>query len=329
MKTWILYENDSNNPAERDAYEVRRLVEEGSKAGVDVRIVDPNRFEILVQTPPSREIFIDGAANPLPDMLIPRTLINDTKGYRARSAMRHLEMQGVRLLNGVDCIEAVVDKLHTHEILSREGIPSPTTILARYPVDVDMVESRIGFPVVVKTLQGTLGTGVFLAENRQSFLDVMDLISEIGPSAQIILQKFVAASHGRDVRILVCGGRILAGMERRAASGGFKANITTGGSGYAFIPDRAAADMALKTTKALGLDLCGVDLLFTEDGGYTVCEANPMPGFKGIESCCNVNVPAAVYAFIQRRPSLYDKIVPFFRRGGSLMAPSRLSSKAA
>lgn len=315
MKVWILYEDDVNNEASRDAYEVRRLKEEGEKNGHDVRIVNPHRFEVLVQTPPSREILIDGKPSALPDILIPRTLINDSKGYRARSAMRHLEMQGVRLLNGVDEIDAVVDKLHTHEILAREGIPSPPTMLARYPVNVDMVETQIGFPVVVKTLQGTLGTGVFLAENRQSFLDVMDLISEVGPNVRIILQKFVSASHGRDVRIVVCGGRIIAGMERRAAAGGFKANITTGGTGHVFVPDRAAAELALRTTKALGLDFCGVDLLFTEGGGYTICEANPMPGFKGIETYCKVNVPAAVYSFLTRKPNLYDKIVPFFRRG--------------
>lgn len=314
MKVWILYEDDMNDTAARDSYEVRRLKEEGEKNGHDVRIVNPHRFEILVQTPPSREILIDGVSAALPDILIPRTLINDSKGYRARSAMRHLEMQGVRLLNGVDQIDAVVDKLHTHEILARDGIPSPPTMLARYPVNVDMVESRIGFPVVVKTLQGTLGTGVFLAESRQSFLDVMDLISEIGPGARIILQKFVSASHGRDVRIVVCGGKIVAGMERRAASG-FKANITTGGTGHVFIPDRAASELALRTAKSLGLDFCGIDLLFTEGGGYTVCEANPMPGFKGIETYCKANVPAAVYAFLMRRPNLYEKIVPFFRRG--------------
>ncbi len=136
MKVWILYEDDVNNEASRDEYEVRRLKEEGEKNGHDVRIVNPHRFEVLVQTPPSREILIDGKPSALPDILIPRTLINDSKGYRARSAMRHLEMQGVRLLNGVDQIDAVVDKLHTHEILAKEGIPSPPTMLARYPVNV-------------------------------------------------------------------------------------------------------------------------------------------------------------------------------------------------
>lgn len=315
MKVWILYEEDMNDASARDAFEVRRLIEEGESLGLEVCVVNPHRCEILVQTPPSREILIDGKSAGLPDILIPRTLINDSKGYRARSVMRHLELLGVRLLNSVDRIDAVVDKLHTHEILASAGIASPPTMLAHYPVNVDMVETQIGFPVVVKTLQGTLGTGVFLAENRQSFLDVMDLISEIGPRTRIILQKFVSTSHGRDLRILVCGGKIVAAMERRAAGSGFKANITTGGTGHAFIPDRKCADLALKTTRALGLDLCGVDLLFTENGDYTVCEANPMPGFKGIETYCNINVPEAIYRFILRKPSLYEKVVmPLFQR---------------
>lgn len=318
MKAWILYENDMKDDSARDAYEVRRLKEEGEKLGVDVKVVNPHHFEILVETPPSREILIDGKPSLLPDVLIPRTLINDSKGYRARSVMRHLELLDVRLLNGTDRIDAAVDKLHTHEVLAASGIASPPTMLARYPVNVDMVETQIGFPVVVKTLQGTLGTGVFLAENRQSFLDVMDLVSEVGPNVRIILQKFVSSSHGRDLRIVVCGGKIVAAMERRAGGNGFKANITTGGTGHPFIPNRECAELALRTARALGLDLCGVDLLFTEGGGYTVCEVNPMPGFKGVETYCKVNVPAAIYAFLLRKTSIYEKIVaPFFGRGGS------------
>ena len=142
-----------------------------------------------------------------------------------------------------------------------------------------------------------------MAQNKQSFKDVMDLIAETNTNVQMIFQKFVASSHGRDLRLLVCGGKVIAAMERQASEGGFKANFTTGGSVREYMPDRLASDMALRTAKALGLEFAGIDLLFDEKGGYTVCEANSMPGFKGIESCCAVNVPKAVFDLLKGRKS--------------------------
>jgi gamma-F420-2:alpha-L-glutamate ligase len=90
-------------------------------------------------------------------------------------------------------------------------------------------------------------------------------------------------------------------MERRAADGGFKANFSTGGTVLEFVPDDEAIDLAIRTAQALNIQVAGIDLLFTEDGRYTICEANTFPGFRGLEMACKVNVPQAIFSAMQRR----------------------------
>ena len=243
-------------------------------------------------------VLIDGKQMPLPDFQLPRMGSMDVGGYFALAVVRQLKRLGVRTYNDSACIEMVADKLHTHQVLIEAGLPTPTTMLAKFPIDVDLVESLIGFPIVVKTLLGVNGTGVFLMENRKSFEDLMDLIAETSPNIQLIFQKFIAKSKGRDIRLFVVKGKVIACMERRAKEGGFKANFSLGGSVFEIFPDKDAIDLAIKTADVLDIQVAGIDLLYAEDG-YTVCEANTFPGFRGLESCCNVNVPREIFIAMQ------------------------------
>ena len=198
-------------------------------------------------------------------------------------------------LNGAATIETVRDKLHTHQILSESGIDTPDTMLAKFPVNIDLIEREIGFPVVVKTLNGALGIGVFLLESQSAFRDLMELVGETNTNLQLIFQKFVSVSKGRDLRLLVVDGKVEAAMERRAKDGGFKANYSSGASVHEFEPDQEAIDIALRTAEAMNLQIGGIDLLFKENGGYTICEANTFPGFKGLEQASGKNIPEIIF----------------------------------
>lgn len=261
--------------------------------GIDVKVFNPEQFDLLVTAEDRESVLIDGNLMPLPDFLLPRTYVVDSS-YFSLAVLRQLERLGVRMYNNSATIEMVADKLHTHQVLIESGLPTPTTMLAKFPVDVDLVEDKIGFPVVVKTLLGVNGTGVFLMEDRDAFVDLMGLIAETNPNIQLIFQKFIAKSKGRDIRLFVLNGRVIAAMERRAREGGFKANFSQGGSVKEIQPEQAAIDIAVKTAEVLDIQVAGIDLLYTDDG-YTVCEANTFPGFKGLESCCDVNVPQAIF----------------------------------
>ena len=296
MEVWILFNEEIEAPS-AEAFEVRRFISEGRDMGLDIKVFHPEQFDLLVSEDDRSSILIDGQMMPLPDFVLPRTYVIDS-GYFAMAVIRQLERLGVRIFNNSASIEMVADKMHTHQVLAESGLPTPTTMLAKFPVDLDLVERTIGFPIVVKTLLGVNGSGVFLMESRSSFEDLMSLIAQTNPDIQLIFQRFIAKSKGRDLRLFVVDGKVIASMERRATDGGFKANYTQGAQVIEFKPDQVAIDMAVKTAEILNLQVAGVDLLY-DDNGYTICEANSFPGFKGLESCCDVNVPREIFGAMQ------------------------------
>jgi len=296
MEVWILFNEEIDAPS-AEALEIRRFLEEGREMGINVRVYKPEQFDLLVCDSEREFVIIDGKETPLPGFILPRTYVIDT-GYFALAVIRHLERMGVRVFNSSHAIEMVADKLHTHQVLAESGLPTPTTMLAKFPVNIDLVEKSLGFPVVVKTLLGVNGSGVFLMENREAFGDLMELIGQTNPNIQLIFQKFISRSKGRDLRLFVVDGEVIASMERRAKEGQFKANYTQGAQVLEFIPDEEARELAIKTAQILDLQVAGIDLLFTDEG-YTVCEANSFPGFKGLESCCDVNVPQKIFGAMQ------------------------------
>jgi len=298
MEVWVLYGDDIESNADL-AHECRRFLSEGERMDISVKVIKPSQFDLLVTQDMRDSILIDGKAVPLPDFVFPY-FNHEDHGYFALAIARQLERLGVHVFNGADVIETVRDKLHTHQILAVSGVDTPDTMLAKFPVDIDLLEQTIDFPVVVKTLNGALGIGVFLLESRSAFQDLMELVGETNPNLQLIFQKFVSVSKGRDLRLLVVDGEVVAAMERRAQDGGFKANYSSGASVHEFIPDQEAIDIALKTAEVLNIDIGGIDLLFKENGGYTICEANTFPGFKGLEKASNVNVAGKIFEAMQR-----------------------------
>ena len=297
MEIWVLYGEDIESTADL-AFEVRRMVSEGSKMGIDVKVFRPEQFDLLVNEDERDSILIDGNPMPLPDFCFPY-LHESERNYFSLSIVRQMERLGVKIFNNAKTIEAVGDKLHTHQSLAENRIPTPTTMLAKFPVDIELIERTIGFPVVVKTILGSNGSGVFLIDSDKALKDLMALIGETNPNIQLIFQKFVSNSRGRDLRLFVVDGEVIAAMERKAKDGGFKANYSAGARVHEYIPDEKAKELAIRTAEILNIQVAGIDLLFTDDG-YTICEANTYPGFKGLESACEVNVPKKIFDAMRR-----------------------------
>lgn len=298
MEVWILF-NEEIESSSAEALEIRRFMSEGKDMGIDVKVFHPEQFDLLVTGDNKEYVLIDGEPVSLPDFLLPRTYVIDS-GYFALAVIRQFERLGVRVFNDSASIEIAADKLHAHQALVGAGIPTPTTMLAKFPIDIELIEKKIGFPLVVKTLLGVNGTGVFLMEDHKTFANLMSLISETNPNIQLIFQKFIAQSRGRDIRAFVVDGQVIAAMERRAGDDDFKANISQGGSGLEIQLDKTATDLSIETAAALDLQVAGIDLLYDENG-YTICEANSFPGFKGLEQYCDVNVPRKIFEAMQAR----------------------------
>lgn len=297
MKGWIIYKPPQNE-VKPEIYEINRLTEEAERQGIEVSVLAPDQFELIVTRDDRKSVMVDEQVVPLPDFVLPR--MGAGTNYFALAVIRHLERLGVHMLNSSQSIDTVKDKLYTQQILAEHNLPVPKTMLIKYKVDVDLVERHLGFPVVVKTISGAQGSGVFLAETKSKFIDLMEMINAYRPNATMILQEFIAASRGVDLRVVTIGGRAIAAMKRTAGDDSFKANYSRGGKVEPYEITPEIEWLATETSRVLNLDFAGIDLLFDGDH-FKICEANSSPGFEGIESCCDVNIPEELYNFLRVR----------------------------
>lgn len=294
MLGWLIFHHELD-PAIPEVPEVLRFQEAAAAMGIDLAVLHPHKFDLVVGGEQDWAVNYEGDPLERPAFIICRT--GAETDYHTLALLRHFERRGVRLINGPAAIERVADKLHSLQSLNRAGLPIPRTILGKFPIDVDLVERELGFPVIVKTLKGTRGAGVLKCENRSQFEDLAGLLDSAGAQADFILQHYVRASHGRDVRVLVVGGRVVAAMERRSLTGGFKSNVSLGGVGIAYNPPTEMAELAVRAADVLELDVTGIDILFDEQG-YRICEANSAPGFQGLERASGLDVPTAILDWV-------------------------------
>jgi gamma-F420-2:alpha-L-glutamate ligase len=298
MRAWLFFHRDVA-PGVPEAHEVVRFQETARALDIELLVLKPGEFDLVVDAGHQWSASYQGRDLKKPDLIVPRC--GSETSYFALAVLRHFERQGVAIANGPAAVEAVADKLHTLQVLAAAGLPAPKTILGKFPVDVGLVERELGFPVVVKKLKGTRGAGVVLCQDRAQFDDLANLLDGAANGADFLFQQYIKASHGRDVRVLVVNGQIVAAMERRSSDGGFKSNISLGGRGRLFAPPPAMAELALKVARALDLDIAGVDILFDENGGYRICEANSAPAFQGLERACGIDVPEIVFRAMARK----------------------------
>ena len=209
---------------------------------------------------------------------------------------RMLEKNGMRIFNRAQAIEDCDDKMLTFIRLAGCGIPMPLTLPGALCYDpqfavkesmLDEVEARLGYPVIVKSSYGSLGSGVFRADDRSQLRDIAQSLK----CSPHLFQRYVSESAGEDARVIVVGGRVAAAMRRRSR-GDFRSNLELGGSGYPLAPDNKLTELCLGAADALGLDYCGVDVLFGGDG-YLLCEVNSNAFFGGIEKVTGINVARA------------------------------------
>jgi len=300
MQCWLFFHHELTD-SHPEAPEVFRFQQVAAEMGIDLKVLKPQEFDLVVDSQRGWTATYQDKNLDKPDLIITRTGSETT--YFMLAVLRYFERQGVAMANRSTAVEAVADKLQTLQILSNAGIPVPRTILGKFPVDVGLVERELGFPVIVKTLKGTRGEGVFLCNDRNQFNDLANLLDGASPGADFIFQQFISRSRGRDVRVLVINNRAVVAMERRAADGGFKSNLSLGGQALPFALTPEVSELAVNVASALDLDVAGIDLLF-DDGSYKVCEANSSPGFQGLEQCCNINVPAEIFRAMAKKYGL-------------------------
>lgn len=276
------------------SYSTARLRSAGEKHGFVVRVLDTLKFSIDVQ-PGSPNLFYRSRLLSSYDAVIPR--VGSSITYFGTAVVRQFEQMGVFSGNSSLGITNSRDKLRSLQMLSRHAIGIPRTAFVKDKRDILPAIERVGgAPVIIKLLEGTQGVGVILAESNQVAEAIIETLHST--KQNVLVQKFVAESRGRDVRAIVVGERVVAAMRRVAQGQEFRSNLHRGGRTEPVVLDDNYQETAVRAAQIMGLRVAGVDMLEASDGPQ-VMEVNSSPGLEGIETATGLDVAGAIIEYIK------------------------------
>jgi len=274
-------------------YSSRRLREAAEQRGHTVKVLNTTKFAIdLAEGDP--DLFFRQKQLSHYDAVLPR--IGASITYFGTAVVRQFEQMDIFCANSSAGISNSRDKLRSLQILSRHHIGMPQTTFVRDKKDVLPAIERIGgAPVVIKLLEGTQGIGVLLAETVKSAEAIIELLQS--QRQNVLVQKFVAESKGRDIRAFVVGDRVVAAMRRVAQGQEFRSNVHRGGLTEPVTLDETYCETAVRAAQILGLRVAGVDMLEGKNGPQ-IMEVNSSPGLEGIERCTQLDIAGAIIDYI-------------------------------
>jgi len=278
-----------------DLYSHQRLVAAAQERGHEIDVINHLRCYIDIASS-DPEIHYDGISLKGYDAVIPR--IGASVTFFGTAVLRQFEMMGVYPLNESVAITRARDKLRSLQLLQRDGVGLPNTVFAhRTSEATEILKLAGGAPVVIKLLEGTQGIGVVLGETTKAAESIIQAFG--GVRTNILVQQFVKEANGEDLRCFVVGNKVVAAMLRKGKEGDFRSNLHRGGTASVVKISPKERATAIKAAKAMGLNVCGVDMLRSNEGPV-VMEVNSSPGLQGIETATGVDVAGQIIQFIEK-----------------------------
>jgi RimK family alpha-L-glutamate ligase len=203
-----------------------------------------------------------------------------------------LERQGFYMVNPPTAIEHCVDKYDILAILEDEGVPVPRTLATENVNEALKAFSELGGDVVVKPIFGSRGKGA----TRIVDADIADTVFKAITfhHGVIYMQEFVPHGHS-DIRAFVIDSRVIASMRRVAQ--GWKTNYSQGAKPAPTKISKEFEELAIKSAKAVGCKIAGVDILEGPEGPRIV-DVNSQPGWKGLQAVTKVNIAEEIVNFM-------------------------------
>ncbi|WP_341201538.1 RimK family alpha-L-glutamate ligase [Planomicrobium okeanokoites] len=278
---WIIY--NGSLISEKFIDQAELVAEAAERAGVKTRIMKNN----------------DVVMDLLSEMALPDFAVMLDKdillGY-------FLKSRGIPVYNDPAIIDLCDNKAKQYIALAAAGLPMPATIIAPkiYPAFsiresgyFEKVLERFGLPMIIKEGHGSFGMKVYLIETEEQFYEKVESLRGI----DFVFQEFVESSRGRDIRVNIVGGEIVAAMYRESKTD-FRANITNGGEASPIELTEQQKVIAIAAARATGAIFAGVDLLFDIDEQPLVCEVNAAAHIRNILNVTGINVADAMIAYI-------------------------------
>jgi RimK family alpha-L-glutamate ligase len=214
-------------------------------------------------------------------------------------ALLLLDRRGVRVLNPVEGVLAAHDKRRTARLLQTLGLPHPRT---RFVPPGGPVPSP---PVVLKPRFGSWGRDVACCRSNAEVASYLDGVRDRQWYRRGgVLAQEVVPNAGRDLRVIVAGGRVVGAIERRAARGEWRTNLSCGGTAAPASVSDAAAELALTAAVLAPLDFVGVDLLPLGGERYVILELNAAVDFDAGYSLAGQDIYAVAATSLELLPRL-------------------------
>lgn len=287
-------------------YSTRRLRDVARARGHEVEIINYAKCYVSIEKD-QPVVRYKGRSLDHFDAIIPRIAQSYTRYGTA--IVRQFENQGAYSTASSIAIVRSRDKLRAYQIMAKAGVGIPKTVFARETANFDdVVELAGGTPLIIKTVRGTHGNGVVLAETPKAAKAVMQAFYVEG--VNFVVQEFVKESAGEDIRALVVGGRVVASIKRQSLDGDFRSNTHQGGEGAPVKLTEEETKTAIRAAKAMGLSICGVDMMRSERGPL-VLEVNSSASLKTPELITKRDVATKIIEYIElnaKRRNKKDKV---------------------
>ncbi|WP_297511779.1 30S ribosomal protein S6--L-glutamate ligase [Flavobacterium sp.] len=283
----------ASNP---ELYSNQRIMEAGEARGHEMHFLNIKECYMKLDADKPEIHYRGGKILDNFDAIIPR--IRPSMTFYGCALTRQFEAMKVHCLNSAKSITQSRDKLYSLQLLLHHGVDIPTTGFANSPLDTDdLIKMVGGTPLIVKLLEGTQGKGVVLAETKKAAESVINAFKSL--NANILVQEFIKEADGKDLRLFVVDGKVVAAMQREAAPGEFRANIHMGGSASVVKVTAEEKRIAIKAAKAMDLKVAGVDIIRSSKGPLLL-EVNSSPGLEGIEGATHKDIAGEMIKSIEK-----------------------------
>jgi ribosomal protein S6--L-glutamate ligase len=276
-----------------NCYSTRRFREAAEGRGHEAKVLNTQKFAIdLRQGEP--DLYFRQKQLSFYDAVLPR--VGASMTYFGTAVVRQFEQMDVYCANTAAGISNSRDKLRSLQILSRHHLGIPETTFVRDKKDVLPAIERVGgAPVIIKLIEGTQGIGVLLADTVESAESIIEMLQS--QRQNVLVQKFVSESKGKDIRAFVVGDQVVAAMRRVAQGQEFRSNVHRGGKTEPVELDENFKQTAVRASQIMGLRVAGVDMLEGKDGPQ-IMEVNSSPGLEGIETCTQLDIAGVVIDYM-------------------------------
>lgn len=231
------------------------------------------------------------------DAIIPR--IRPDLTFYGCALVRQFESIGSYALNTAEAIGNSRDKLYSLQLLLRHGLQIPTSGFADSPIETEeLIDMVNGAPLIVKLLEGPQGRGVVLAETRKAGESLINAFKSL--QANLLVQEFIKEAEGKDLRLFVVDGKVVASMQRHALAGDFRANLHRNLNVSTVKITAEEKRLAIKAARVLGLKVAGVDII-RSNRGPLLLEVNSSPRIDDIEEVTGKDIAGAMISAIERQ----------------------------